>query len=270
MSDFIDVREGDSALILSIPHGGTEIPPEVAASLNQTGMAVSDTDWWMARLYGLADDLKPSVVQTRLSRYVIDVNRDPSGVSLYPGQATTGLCPTTTFDGAPLYKPGMEPDDNEIGRRCETYFAPYHDTLAAEIERVRKRHGYALLYDCHSIRSVVPRLFDGTLPVFNIGTNSGTSCAPDIESGVVSACAAAADMTHVVNGRFKGGWITRTYGRPADDVHAVQMELAQSAYMLEAPPWTYDDAAADRTWPVLRQVLENMIEAGTRLYGGGQ
>jgi formiminoglutamase len=269
MSGFVDVRQGGSALILSMPHPGTELAPEVAARLNGTGLAIADTDWWIPRLYDFADDLDPTVVETRLSRYVIDVNRDPSGASLYPGQATTGLCPTTTFDGDPIYKPGQEPDEAEIARRRNAYFTPYHDTLSAEIERVRKRHGYALLYDCHSIRSVVPRLFEGTLPVFNIGTNSGTSCAPEIEAGVVAACAAATGIDHAVNGRFKGGWITRHYGRPQDNVHAVQMELALRAYMMEAPPWTYLEEVADRTRHVLRQVLETMIEAGTRLYGGG-
>ncbi|MEJ8572478.1 N-formylglutamate deformylase [Microbaculum marinum] len=299
MSDFIDVREGSSPLILSIPHGGTDLAPEVAARLNETGLAVPDTDWWMARLYDFADDLDPTIVQTRLSRYVIDVNRDPSGASLYPGQATTGLCPTTTFDGEPIYRAGMEPDEAEIARRRAAYFVPYHDTLQAEIDRVRKRHGYALLYDCHSIRSVVPRLFEGTLPVFNIGTNAGKACAREIEAGVEAACAAAslshtpqphpeeaapaavskdgqqagADPTplsysHVLNGRFKGGWITRRYGRPEHGVHAVQMELAIRAYAQEAPPWTYEPGRADPTRAVLRQALENMLAAAARLYGG--
>ena len=170
-SEYIDVRQGDSPLILSMPHAGTVLVPEVSGCLNVTGLAISDTDWWMPRLYDFADEFDPTIVRTQLSRYVIDVNRDPSGTSLYPGQKTTGLCPTTTFDGEPLYKLGMEPNEYEIGQRREAYFAPYHAALSAEIDRVRKRHGYALLFDCHSIRSVVPRLFDGTLPVFNIGTN---------------------------------------------------------------------------------------------------
>ncbi len=289
----VGVRPGGSPLILSMPHPGTGLVPEVAERLNETGLAVPDTDWWMPRLYDVADDLDPTVVEAKLSRYVIDVNRDPEGVPLYPGQATTGLCPDTTFDGAPIYKPGTEPDAAEIARRRDRYFAPYHDALSAEIERVRAAHGYALLYDCHSIRSVVPRLFPGTLPVFNIGTNAGQSCAREIEAGVADACASASqdhvpkprpeeaapaavsrdegaeqDMSFVLNGRFKGGWITRHYGRPADDVHAVQMELALRAYMMEGPPWTYDERAAARTRPVLRRALEAMIEAGARIYGG--
>jgi formiminoglutamase len=269
VNDFIEVREGGSPLILSIPHGGTDLSPEVAERLNETGRAVPDTDWWMAKLYDFTDDMDPTVVQTRLSRYVIDVNRDPSGASLYPGQATTGLCPTTTFDGDPIYKLGMEPDDAEIARRRDAYFTPYHDTLATEIDRVRKRHGYALLYDCHSIRSVVPRLFEGTLPVFNIGTNAGKACAKEIETGVEAACATADDMDHVLNGRFKGGWITRHYGQPKHNVHAVQMELAIRAYALETPPWTYLEDVAGLTRAVLRGALETMMKAGEQLYGVG-
>jgi N-formylglutamate deformylase len=263
----VDIRRGDSPLILSMPHVGTRLTPEAAARLNETGLSVGDTDWWIDRLYDFADDMAPTVIRARLSRYVIDVNRDPSGASLYPGQATTDLCPTTTFDGEPLYGPGMEPDAAEIARRREAYHAPYHAALAAEIGRVRERHGYALLYDCHSIRSVIPRLFEGTLPTFNIGTNSGASCAPEIEAAVVEACAAAGP-DHAVNGRFKGGFITRHHGRPAAHVHAVQMELTQAAYMLETPPWTYDAATAAPTRAVLRDVLAAMLTAGARLYGG--
>jgi N-formylglutamate deformylase len=263
----VDIHRGDSPLILSMPHVGTELTPDAAARLNPTGLALGDTDWWIDRLYDFADDLSPTVVRARLSRYVIDVNRDPSGASLYPGQATTELCPTTTFDGEPLYEPGREPDPAEIDRRRTAFHAPYHAALAGEIARVRARHGYALLYDCHSIRSVIPRLFEGRLPTFNIGTNSGASCAAEIESAVVAACAAAGP-DHVLNGRFKGGFITRHHGRPDADVHAVQMELAQRAYMLETPPWTYDAAAAAPTRAVLREVLAAMLAAGARLYGG--
>jgi len=279
---FLDLRAGDSPLVLSIPHGGTDIPSDIADTFNETGLAVPDTDWWMARLYGLADDLKPTVLQTSVSRYVIDVNRDPSGVSLYPGQATTELCPTTTFDGDPIYRPGAEPDAAEIARRRTRYFDPYHALLAETLAAVRERHGYVLLYDCHSIRSVVPRLFDGVLPVFNIGTNSGASCAPEIEAAVISACtaggrandgrAAAPSLdeltSHTANGRFKGGYITRHHGQPDQHIHAVQMELALRAYMLETPPWTYDAAKATDTASTLHAALGAMLAAGARLYGG--
>lgn len=263
----VTYERGTSPLVLSMPHCGTEMPADIRDRLNESGRAIADTDWWIDRLYDFAGPLTPSIVKAHLSRYVIDVNRDPSGASLYPGQATTDLCPLTTFDGEPIYLPGAEPDAEEAARRRDLYFAPYHAALSRAIDEARAEHGYCLLYDCHSIRSEVPRLFDGTLPVFNIGTNGGASSAPQIEQAVVAACAAADGFDHVVNGRFKGGWITRRYGRPAEHVHAVQMELAQRAYMLEAPPWDYLAETADYLRPVLERALRGMLEAGGRLYG---
>jgi N-formylglutamate deformylase len=263
----VTYKTGDSPLILSMPHDGTEIPPDIGARLNETGRSVPDTDWWMNRLYDGVPNVNPSIVRAHLSRYVIDVNRDPSGTTLYPGQATTGLCPTTTFDGEPIYLPGQEPDEAEVARRRDLYFAPYHAALARAIEDVKARHGYCLLYDCHSIRSEVPRLFDGTLPVFNIGTNEGAACAPAIEQAVAAACAGSEIHDCVVNGRFKGGWITRHYGRPENRVHAVQMELAQRAYMREAPPWDYLEDEANKVRPVLGRALEAMLAAGAEIEG---
>ncbi len=259
MSDIVEIREGTSPLILSMPHCGRMLTPEVEESLNDEGRAIADTDWWIERLYGFHAELNASVVQAKLSRYVIDLNRDPSGVSLYPGQATTVLCPTTTFDGKPIYRDGAEPDDAEIGRRREVYFRPYHDALSRLIADTLERHGHALLFDCHSIRSVVPRLFDGQLPDFNIGSNDGTSCHPAMEGILVDACRGAADFTTVVNGRFKGGWITRQYGNPDGNVHALQLELAQCAYMEEAPPWTYQDKKAALVQEILQRALGDMI-----------
>jgi N-formylglutamate deformylase len=188
------------------------------------------------------------------------VNRPPDGESLSPGQATTGLCPMTDFDGNPLWRPGAEPDAAEVARRRTVWWSPYHAALRAEIDRVRQRHGYALLYDAHSIRSVVPRLFEGTLPDFNIGTNGGTSCDPAIEERILRICAAAPGYSHVLNGRFKGGYITRQYGRPAEGVHAVQMELAQWRYMSEEAPFAWRDAGAASLGAVLRRVIEAMLD----------
>lgn len=256
---FLEVRTGGGPLILSMPHGGRELIPGLEERLTEDGRALTDTDWWIERVYDFAETLDASVVRTDLSRVVIDVNRDPTGASLYPGQATTGLCPTETFDGAPLYRSGAAPDEAEIAARRERYFAPYHAALEAAIRRAEAAHGYALLYDCHSIRSHVPRLFEGTLPVFNIGTNDGASCAPALGAAVAEVCAAADGADHVVDGRFKGGWITRHYGRPEEGVHAVQMELAQRAYMDERPPWTFDEAKAVRLRPVLRRALEALL-----------
>jgi len=255
----VEVTRRGGPLVLSMPHAGTHVPPDIHECLTPLGRGLPDTDWWIDRLYDFATELDATVVCATASRYVIDVNRDPSGQSLYPGQATTDLCPTTTFDGDPLYAEGTEPDAVEIERRRRDWFEPYHAALAAEIGRVRERHGYALLYDCHSIRSRVPRLFDGELPVLNIGTNGSSSCAPGIEDAVVSACASQDIFTHVVNGRFLGGWITRHYGQPDTGVHALQMELAQRAYMEETPPWTFDEGRAAAIRPVLRDVLTAML-----------
>lgn len=240
----IEITQGAGPLVLGLPHTGTDLPPEVALRLNDRGRAIADTDWHIHDLYaGLAADI--TTVRTPIHRYAIDVNRDPAGESLYPGQNTTTLCPLTDFDGRSIYRAGAEPDTAEIARRLTAYHAPYHAALAAELARVKARHGLAILYDCHSIRSHIPFLFDGTLPDFNIGTNNGQTCDPSIAEAVRRICAAAPGYTSVLNGRFKGGWTTRHYGRPAEGLHAIQMELAQSTYLCaETPPWVYDPARA--------------------------
>lgn len=264
MSDFLTLRRGGGPLILSLPHTGTTMPPEVAAGLADADLALKDTDWWIDRLYApLAEALDATTVHTALSRTAIDVNRDPSGRSLYPGQATTGLAPLETFDGEPLYRPDAEPDEAEIARRRSRWFDPYHTALAAELARLRREHGLVLLYDCHSIRSRVPRLFPGELPVFNIGSNDGRSCAPEIAEAAAAICGRSG-MSTVVDGRFKGGWITRHYGRPEHGVHALQMELACRAYMDEAPP-RFDEARAERLRGVLSDMLDAMLSALARL-----
>jgi formiminoglutamase len=209
-----------------------QIPDEYADRLVSPWLARKDADWWVDRLYDFARDLGATIVHTAISRTVIDVNRDPAGQSLYPGQATTGLCPTTSFDGEPLYVTGTEPDAAEIAARRRHFFDPYHAALAGELARLRARHPTVVLYDCHSIRSGIPRLFDGELPQFNIGTNSGASCDPALTAGTEHICDAAG-LTRATNGRFKGGFITRHYGRPQDGVHAIQMELACRGYMRE-------------------------------------
>lgn len=255
----IEVTQGESPLVLGLPHTGTYIPPDCLARLNDTGRAMADTDWRIDRLYdGLAADV--TTVRTPVHRYVIDVNRDPSGESLYPGQDTTGLCPTTDFDGAPIYRAGQAPDTAEVGRRCAAYHAPYHAAIAAELARVKARHGFAILYDCHSIRSHIPFLFKGTLPDFNVGTNKGRTCAPTIEAAIFGLCTAAEGYTAILNGRFKGGWTTRHYGAPDSGVHAIQMELAQSTYMLERAPWTYVPERAEPTRAHLTSILKTLSD----------
>ncbi|MDP5219971.1 N-formylglutamate deformylase [Ruegeria sp. 2205SS24-7] len=253
----IEVARGDSPLVLGLPHTGTQIPGEILSRLNATGQAMADTDWHIDRLYdGLVADI--TTVRTPIHRYVIDVNRDPADISLYPGQNTTSLCALTDFDGAPIYRAGMEPDAEEIARRSEAFHAPYHDALTTELERLRAVHGFTILYDCHSIRSHIPFLFDGTLPDFNIGTNERTTCAPELEQYVQQICANADGYSHVVNGRFKGGWTTRHNGRPKEGLHAIQMELAQSTYMAEAAPWTWAQDKVDRLRRPLAEILTTL------------
>jgi N-formylglutamate deformylase len=252
-------REGSGPLLVSMPHVGLHIPDGIAAGMTGLALTLSDTDWHIDRLYDFLDDLGASIVTATHSRYVVDLNRPPDGASLYPGQATTGLCPTDTFDGEPLYKDGATPDDAAIARRVEDYWKPYHERLKAELQRLKAAPGYALLWDAHSIRSTVPRLFDGRLPDFNIGTAGGASCDPERARRVVAAAESAHDYGTVVNGRFKGGYITRQYGRPDDGTHAIQLELSQRTYMDEVAPFTFRDDLALAVRPALRSMLDAML-----------
>jgi len=266
-ASWLSVRRGSAPLLLCMPHTGTEIPAILAARLVSPWLARKDTDWWIDRLYAFAADLGASVVRTAVSRTVIDANRDPSGASLYPGQATTGLCPTTTFDGESLYRAGSTPEANEIAMRRSTYFEPYHRAVREEIARLRAAHPALVVYDCHSIRSVIPRLFVGTLPHCNIGTYRGASCSPALTQKVERACDTSA-FSRVTNGRFQGGYTTRHYGRPADGVHAVQMELACRGYLPEPAgavdsanwPCPWDEAFAAPMRALLERVLAACIE----------
>ena len=256
--EFIEVVRGESPLVLGLPHSGTDLPATVERRLNHHGKARIDTDWHIERLYAdLVYDF--TILRTRLHRYAIDVNRDPSGESLYPGQATTGLCPITDFAGRDIYQDGAAPDEREVTQRLADWHAPYHAALRSELARVRDRHGFVILYDCHSIRSVIPRLFEKILPDFNIGTDSGRTCSSQIEAAVLSRCEAARHYTTLLNGRFRGGWTTRHYGLPGEGMHAIQMELAQSTYLSEeAPPWRYDAARAAPLRGVLTDILETL------------
>lgn len=255
-----DFTPGRLPLLISIPHLGTAIPPELQGSLADAAALRQDTDWHLDRLYAFVRDMGASVIQARISRYVIDLNRPPSGESLYPGQTTTGLCPTETFRGEPLYRPGCAPDAAEQARRIEAYWQPYHRRLRQEVDRLQAEHGAVLLWDAHSIASRLPRLFDGRLPDLNFGTADGRSCDPSLTEAVVGALhgasAAHAPFTHVVNGRFKGGYITRRYGQPATGVQAIQLEMSQALYMDEEPPFAYDPAKAATLQPVLQRLIE--------------
>ena len=260
MSAPFELRQGSSPVILGLPHTGTDVPADIRERLNENGRILADTDWHIHDLYaGLLPDA--TTVRATFHRYVIDANRDPAGVSLYPGQNTTGLVPETDFDGKPIWRDGETPHATDITDRLARFHAPYHAALAAEIARVKAIHGVAILYDCHSIRSHIPFLFEGRLPDFNIGTDMGRTCAPEIERAVVETCAAATGYDHVLNGRFKGGWTTRHYGRPEAGVHAIQMELAQSTHLAgETPPFSYDTEKAERLRVHLKTILQR-IEA---------
>jgi N-formylglutamate deformylase len=260
---WLTVHQASAPLLLCMPHTGTDIPAALEAQLASAWLARKDTDWWIDRLYGFARDLGASVVRTGLSRTVIDANRDPSGAPLYPGHASTELCPTTTFDGEPLYRE-RAPSSEEIAARRREYFEPYHHALEQQIVRLRTRHRAIVLYDCHSIRSAIPRLFAGTLPHLNLGTFGGASCAPALTARIESLCDGT-EFSRVTNGRFKGGYTTRHYGRPRDGVHAVQMELACRAYQREPAgevhegnwPCAWDEGYA----APLRAVLERVLAA---------
>lgn len=265
MNTWLTVRQNTAPLLVSLPHTGTDLV-DIESTVASPWLARKDCDWWIDKLYDFAEELGATVIHTAISRTVIDVNRDPSGASLYPGQTTTGLCPTETFDGEPIYKPGLEPSPSEIDRRRAAYFLPYHAAIEAEIRRLRGMHERIVLYDCHSIRSVLPRLFDGTLPVMNLGTNKGASCAPALQERVTGLMASSG-FSHVVNGRFTGGWITRHHGQPENGVHALQMELSNRGYMREPEepgrpdnwPVPYDPEFAAPMRAVLTDILENCI-----------
>ncbi len=263
MPEWLPIDQGDAPLIMSMPHTGTDIPADIEEQLVSPWLARKDADWHVERLYDFAPSLGATAIRTTISRTAIDVNRDPSGASLYPGQATTGLCPTTTFDGEPLYRDGSVPDAEEITRRGATWFEPYHAALADEIERVRARHSKIVLFEAHSIRSVIPRLFEGELPNFNIGTNSGASCDPALTAAIEAVCDKT-EFSRVTNGRFKGGWTTRHYGRPAEGVHAIQLELACRGYMdepREVSPENWPTPYNEKRAAEMRAALEQILQA---------
>lgn len=253
--EIVEVIPGNSPVVLGMPHTGTWVPDGIASQLNTRGAGLADTDWHIHRLY---EGLLPgaTVVRALFHRYVIDANRDPTGASLYPGQNTTGLVPLTDFDGQNIWQEAPGEDDIEMRRAA--YHEPYHAALKEQIERVQAQHGLAVLYDCHSIRSHIPHLFEGTLPDFNIGDNNGATCSNVITKAAAETCEAAAGYTSVTNGRFRGGWTTRAYGQPREGVHAIQMELAQSTYMIEAAPWDYLPDRANQTRTHLKTLLRHI------------
>ncbi|HRP20802.1 MAG TPA: N-formylglutamate deformylase [Alicycliphilus sp.] len=249
-------HQGTAPLFISMPHVGSYLPPQIAARLTPEARQVPDTDWHLERLYGFARDLGASILVATHSRYVVDLNRPPDGASLYPGQSVTGLCPVDSFDDRPLYTRADDtPGDAEVAARRQTYWQPYHAQLRAELERMRAALGVAVLWDAHSIRSVLPRFFEGRLPDLNLGTGDGISCDPALAQTLLGEARAATAYTAVLNGRFKGGHITRHYGAPARNIHAVQLEMTQCSYMQEAPPFDYLPEVAAGVLPHLRRMV---------------
>jgi N-formylglutamate deformylase len=258
--DLFELHRGDAPLLISLPHDGEDLPDDLRARLTPAARRVPDTDWQVSRLYAFARELGASILRPRYSRYLVDLNRSPDDVSLYPGQNTTGLCPSTRFDGTPIYLDGAAPTPDEIAERVRRYWQPYHDALQQELARLRARHGRVLLWEGHSILSEVPYLFEGRLSDFNLGTAAGASCSPERQRRVEAVLAAQTDYTWIANGRFKGGYITRHYGRPQQGIDAIQLELAQRNYLEEASA-TWDEARAVPTQRVIRQLLEAALAA---------
>lgn len=252
-------QPGDTPLIVSIPHAGTYVPESILERMTEEARTLPDTDWHVDKLYDFANSSGASIIKGNYSRYVIDLNRPPDDAQLYPGLDTTGLCPITLFNSNPIYHAGQEPDREDINERLETIWAPYHECLSEAISEKVVTHGYALLYEAHSIRSVVPRLFEGRLPDLNLGTDDGASADKNLQSRLYDICSSSADYSSTMNGRFKGGYITRYYGQPENGVHAVQLELTQCNYMNEVYPYEYLPDFAENLREVLYQLIDCLL-----------
>jgi N-formylglutamate deformylase len=249
-------HRGSLPLLVSIPHAGTEVPEPIGRRFTAAGRQLSDTDWYVDQLYAFAADMGASVIKANYSRYVVDLNRSPDSSSLYATNPTSPVCPAFTFGGDEIYRTGEEPQPAEIAERTGRYWQPYHDCIHDEIERARERHGFALLWDAHSIASEVPGLFTGVLPEFNFGTRDDASCPPAVSSVLLRSIHADGKYSAVLNGRFKGGYITMNYGCPARGIWAVQLELAQRSYMEESLGSTFDPARARDAGFRIRTLLD--------------
>ncbi len=254
------LTRGTGPLLVSLPHVGTHIPEALRARFVDRALQVEDTDWHLDRLYAFAADLGASLLVPRCSRFVVDLNRPSDNQPMYAGSNNTELCPTRFFTGDPVYRDGQAPDAAEVQQRVASHWQPYHDALAAELARLKAAHGHVLLFDGHSIKSELPWLFDGQLPHMNLGTVGGTSCDAVLQAQVAAVFAAQSTYTHVLNGRFKGGHITRHYGRPADGVHAVQLEMCWRAYMDETPPYRWHESRAAAVTPLLRRLVDTLLQ----------
>ena len=253
------LHRGDRPLLVSLPHVGTELPADQRGRYHPRAVEVEDTDWHLERLYGFVRELGVSLLVPRYSRYLIDLNRPPEDAPMYPGVNNTELCPTHFFTGEPLYRDGRAPDAAEVTRRVDRYWRPYHRALEDELERLRARHGHVVLFEGHSIRSELPWLFEGRLPDLNLGTVDGTSCAASLRDSLAGVLSSQTAYSHVVDGRFKGGYITRHYGRPQHGVNSVQLEMCWRCYMAEATPYAFDAARTAEVQPLLRRLVDAML-----------
>lgn len=264
IDSLFSLHRRESPLIISIPHLGTRIPGELRSQYTREALTLADTDWHLDRLYDFAEALDATVIHGTISRYVIDLNRPATGESLYPGMITTSLCPTETFRGEPVYREGLAPQESEIARRTETYWRPYHNALKGEIARLRAVHPHILLWEAHSIASVLPRMFPGKLPDLNFGTSDGQACDETVIAAAI-ASARSSELSWVLNGRYKGGFITRRYGAPASGIHAIQLEMCQSLYMDEVAPFEWRADLADRIAPIVHACVEGALDSLARL-----
>ncbi|PAJ73088.1 N-formylglutamate deformylase [Pseudoalteromonas sp. NBT06-2] len=257
MASSYTLTKGKIPLLISMPHNGEAIADEIKHTMTEVGINVTDTDWYMDKLYDFAEELGIYVINPKYSRFVIDLNRDPNGVNLYPGQNTTELCPTTAFDLSPLYLEGMKPNEAEIKRRVELYWRPYHQAIEDTLNQMKQEFGKAVLLEAHSILSHVPRFFEGQLPDFNFGTSDGVSCDKTLISQVEALN--FSPYSNVTNGRFKGGFITRHFGKPEQNIHALQLELSQITYMNE-PSNEYNETKAAEVKLKLRALVEALAK----------
>lgn len=251
-------------LLVSIPHCGTHLPQDVADRMQPHAADLPDTDWHLHRLYDFVPGLGAWTVYAHLSRYAVDLNRAPDGAALYPGRTETSLVPVRTFAGASLYLPGAEPDANEVQQRRARWWDPYHAALGRRLQHIKDRHGYALLFDAHSITGWVPSFSPEPLPDFMPGDVDGTSCAPALSAAVHSVIEGA-DRSWQANRPFKGGYITRSLGRPSERIHALQLEMSQRTYMTEGAPYAWNPELADGLRPLLGAVLDAYVKAGQGL-----
>jgi N-formylglutamate deformylase len=261
MSTHYTLIEGNAPLLISLPHDGVDLPPDLLPRMTEAALQVADTDWHVGKLYEpIARQLGASVLRPRWSRYLIDLNRPADGLPLYPGRRETGLCPLQSFADEPLYRPGEEPASAEVAERVGEYWQPYHDALGTELQRLRQRHRRVLLWEGHSIRSICPMFFEGRLPDFNLGTAAGRSAAPALAGRLMDVLGAHPAYGRVLDGRFQGGYITRNYADPAGDLHAVQLELTQATYMDESPPFRWDARRAEPAQQVIAELLQAALD----------